>query len=325
MSIQRKLISIVAPFYNEVEGVEYFYQAICSIFNQILGFDFEVVCVDDGSRDDTLKKLIELVDRDPRFHVIELSRNFGKEPALTAGIDVAMGDAVIPIDADLQDPPELIPTLIQEWQQGAEVVLACRTDRSSDTFLKRKTAKMFYRFHNRLSPTKIPENVGDFRLMDRVVVEALKQLPERQRFMKGLFSWVGFKTTTVNYTRNSRAAGTTKFSGLKLWNVALEGITSFSTTPLKVWTYIGSAGALLTFAYAMFIILRTLIRGVDLPGYASLLVAILFFGSLQLVGIGILGEYMGRIYMETKQRPVYLIRKHYKADICKHHEANNES
>lgn len=325
MSIQRKLISIVAPFYNEGEAVVLFYQSISKVFDQIPGVDFEVVCVDDGSSDDTLTKLIALVDRDPRFRVIELSRNFGKESALTAGIDAANGDAVIPIDADLQDPPELIPMLIQEWQQGADVVLARRTDRSSDLFLKRKTAQMFYRFHNRLAHIKIPENVGDFRLMDRAVVEGLKQLPERQRFMKGLFAWVGFKTATVNYTRNSRAAGTTKFSGLKLWNFALEGITSFSAAPLKVWTYIGGVGALLTFTYATFIILRTLIHGVDVPGYASLLVAVLFFGSLQLVGIGVLGEYIGRIYVETKQRPVYLIRKHHGANIRKHHEAKNES
>lgn len=317
MTKQRKLISVVAPFYNEGEGVECFYEAISKIFDKIPSVDFEVVCVDDGSRDDTLVKLIALVDRDPRYRVIELSRNFGKEPALTAGIDAATGDVVIPIDADLQDPPELISTLIREWQKGAEVVLARRIDRSSDSFLKRKTAEMFYRFHNRLSHIKIPENVGDFRLMDRVVVEALKKLPERQRFMKGLFAWVGFKTTTVDYTRNSRVVGTTKFSGWKLWNFALEGITSFSTAPLKVWTYIGGVGALLTSTYAVFIIFRTLMHGVDVPGYTSLLVAILFFGSLQLVGIGVLGEYIGRIYMETKQRPAYLIRKH--------HEANHES
>jgi glycosyltransferase involved in cell wall biosynthesis len=311
---QRKFISIVAPFYNEGEGVVCFYNAISKIFLKIPSVDFEVVCVDDGSRDNTLIKLIELTDRDPRFRVIELSRNFGKESALTAGIDAAKGDAVIPIDADLQDPPETIPMLIQEWQKGAEVVLALRTNRSSDSFYKRKTAEMFYRLHNRLSQVKIPENVGDYRLMDRVVVEALKQLPERQRFMKGLFAWVGFKTATVNYTRNSRAAGSTKFSGWKLWNFALEGFTSFSTIPLRVWTYIGSAGALLTFAYGAFIILRTLIHGVDVPGYSSLLVSVLFFGSLQLVGIGVVGEYIGRIYMETKQRPTYLIRKHYGAE-----------
>ena len=311
---QRKLVSIVVPFYNEGEGVECFYQAICPIFDQVPNVSFEVVCVDDGSRDDTLKKLVALVSRDPRFRVVELSRNFGKEAALTAGIDAARGDAVIPIDADLQDPPELIPTLIGEWQQGVEVVLARRTDRSADSFLKRQTAEMFYRIHNLLSPIKIPDNVGDFRLMNRASVEALKQLPERQRFMKGLFAWVGFKTAIVDYTRNPRVVGSTKFSGWKLWNFALEGVTSFSAAPLKVWSYVGGVGALLTFFYAAFIIVRTLIYGVDIPGYASLLVAILFFGSLQLISVGMLGEYLGRIYMETKQRPLYLIRKHYEPD-----------
>ncbi|MBQ0720516.1 MAG: glycosyltransferase family 2 protein [Gammaproteobacteria bacterium] len=311
MAQERKLVSIVVPFFNEGEGVEYFYQAICTIFDQVPDYSFEVVCVDDGSHDDTLNKLIDIVGLDPRFRVIEFSRNFGKEAALTAGINAAKGDAVIPFDADLQDPPELIPTLITEWQQGADVVLARRVDRSVDSFLKRKTAGMFYRFHNLISSVKIPENVGDFRLMNRAVVDALNQLPERQRFMKGLFAWVGFKTAVVDYTRNSRAVGTTKFSGWKLWNFALEGFTSFSTTPLKVWFYIGGVGALLTFFYATFIILRTLIYGVDIPGYASLLVAVLFFGSLQLISVGMLGEYMGRIYMETKQRPLYVVRARY--------------
>jgi glycosyltransferase involved in cell wall biosynthesis len=290
------------------------YYAICPIFNQVPNVGFEVVCVDEGSRDDTLKKLIALVDRDPRFRVVELSRNFGKEAALTAGIDATGGDAVIPIDGDLQDPPELIPTLIGERQRGAEVVLAGRTDRSSDSFLKRRTAGIFYRFHSRLSAIKIPENVGDFRLMVRLAVEALKQFHERQRFMKGLFACVGFKTETVDYARNPREAGTTKFSGFKLSNFALEGITSFSLLPLKIWTYIGCVGAVLTSSYAVLIVLRTLIRGVDVPGYASLLVAVLFSGSLQLISLGMLGEYMGRVYMETKQRPIYLVRKHYEAD-----------
>ncbi|MGZ8190812.1 MAG: glycosyltransferase family 2 protein [Methylococcaceae bacterium] len=312
-----KLVSIVVPFFNENEGVELFYQAIYPILDQVINVDFEVVCVDDGSTDETLNKLINIVGRDSRFRVIGLSRNFGKEAALTAGIDSARGDAVIPIDADLQDPPELIPTLIGKWQQGAEVVLARRTDRSSDSFLKRKTAEMFYQLHNSLSPVQIPENVGDFRLMDRIAVEALKQLPERQRFMKGLFAWVGFKSVTVDYTRHSRATGSSKFSGWKLWNFALEGITSFSSAPLKIWTYIGSIGALLTLLYAIFIVLRTLIHGVDIPGYASLLVAILFFGCLQLISVGMLGEYIGRIYIETKQRPTYLIRSY--------HEAKSES
>jgi glycosyltransferase involved in cell wall biosynthesis len=275
--------------------------------------DFEVVCIDDGSRDDTLEKLISIAEKDPRFHIIELSRNFGKEAALTAGVDAATGDAVIPIDADLQDPPELILEMIKEWSKGAEVVLARRVDRSSDSFLKRKTAEFFYRFHNSLSTIQIPENVGDFRLMDRVVVDALKQLPEQHRFMKGLFAWVGFKTITLDYARPPRVAGITKFSGWKLWNFALEGLTSFSAAPLKFWSYMGGVGAFATFIYALFIISRTLILGVDIPGYASLLVAVLFFGSLQLISVGMLGEYIGRIYMETKRRPLYLIRKRYGA------------
>ena len=307
----KKIISIVAPFYNEGEGVDIFYHSLCPIFEKIPEYSFEVVCVDDGSRDDTLKKLVVLVERDRRFRVVELSRNFGKEAALTAGIDVAKGDAVIPIDADLQDPPELIPVMLQEWQKGADVVLACRADRSSDSFLKRKTAEMFYRFYNLFSPVKIPNNVGDFRLMNRAAVEALKQLPERQRFMKGLFAWVGFRTATVDYVRSARVAGLTKFSGWKLWNFALEGVTSFSSLPLKVWSYVGGIGAMLTLTYAIFIVGRTIIYGIDIPGYASLLVAVLFFGSLQLISVGVLGEYIGRIYMEAKQRPIYLVRRHY--------------
>jgi len=307
------MVSIVVPCYNESEGIQFFYREIVKVFDQVPNLDFEVICIDDGSRDDTLLKLMALVDRDRRFRVVELSRNFGKEAALTAGIDASRGDAVIPIDADLQDPPELIPTLIGEWQSGADVVLARRIDRSSDSFLKRKTAEMFYRLHNSFSSIAIPENVGDFRLMNRSSVEALRQLQERQRFMKGLYAWVGFKTVTVDYKRNKRIAGATKFSGWKLWNFALEGITSFTTAPLKIWTYIGCVGAILTFFYAIFIIMKTLFYGVNIPGYASLLVAVLFLGSMQLISIGIIGEYIGRIYMESKQRPKYLVRGYYKA------------
>lgn len=310
MSMDKK-ISIVVPFYNESESISFFQEAICLIFDKIEGFDFEVVCVDDGSTDDTLEQLVALTKKDSRFNVVELSRNFGKEAALTAGIDVATGDAVIPMDADLQDPPELIIEMIEQWKKGAEVVLARRVDRSSDSFLKKTSASLFYRFHNYLSSVKIPENAGDFRLMDRVVVDALKSLPEKHRFMKGLFAWVGFRTVTLDYVRSARVSGTTKFSGWKLWNFALEGITSFSATPLKFWTYVGGLGAVFTLFYAFFIVSRTLIYGVDVPGYASLLVVILFFGSLQLISLGMLGEYIGRIYMETKQRPIYLIRKHH--------------
>lgn len=309
----RKSVSLVVPFYNESEGISQFYTAVIEIFEDLPNIEFEVVCIDDGSSDDTLHQLIGLIERDSRFKVIELSRNFGKEAALTAGIDAARGDAVIPFDADLQDPPEMIPKLIEQWLKGAEVVLARRADRSSDAFLKQKTAQFFYKIHNNLSSIRIPDNVGDFRLMDRVAVEALKQLPERQRFMKGLFAWVGYKTVIVDYVRSARIAGTTKFSGWKLWNFALEGITSFSTVPLRIWTYIGGAGALITIIYGLFIVLRTLILGIDLPGYASLLVSVLFFGSLQLIGIGVLGEYLGRIYMENKQRPIYLVRSFHES------------
>ena len=304
-----KLVSIVAPFYNEEEAVGPFYEELRSVLDNVANTHFEIICVDDGSCDDTLQRLISLVDRDPRFSVIELSRNFGKEAALTAGLDAAKGDAVIPIDADLQDPPELIPPLIAAWQTGADIVLARRRDRDSDTFLKRSTAKLFYRLHNWLSEVQIPPDVGDFRLIDRSVLEALKQLPERQRFMKGLFAWLGFKTATIEYTRKPRKMGSTKFSWLSLLNLSLEGLTSFSTEPLRVCAYAGGLTAILSFFYAGFIVLRTLLQGVDVPGYASLLVAILFLGSLQLIGIGLLGEYVGRIYMETKQRPRYLIRK----------------
>ena len=310
--MHNQLISIVVPFFNEGGAINHFYSGMSPILSLNIGCNFEVICVDDGSTDSTLAELIELTKKDTRFRVLEFSRNFGKEAALSAGIDFANGDAVIPIDADLQDPPELIIKMVQLWKDGAEVVLAKRVDRSTDSFMKRKTASLFYKLHNKLSTSmRIPENVGDFRLMDRVVVDALKQLPERQRFMKGLFAWVGFKSVTVEYSRSSRSAGETKFSGWRLWNFALEGITSFSLVPLKIWTYFGLFGAFLAFLYASFIIIRTLIFGIVLPGYASLLVVVLFFGSLQLISIGILGEYIGRIYFETKNRPLYIVRKRY--------------
>ena len=304
----RKLISIIVPFFNEGEVVATFYEQITKVADAIPDVQFEFVCVNDGSRDDTLEKLTQLVVRDARVRVIDLSRNFGKEAALTAGLDEARGDAVIPMDADLQDPPELIPALISHWRRGYEVVLAKRSDRQSDSFLKKKTAELFYRVHNKISDTVIPDNVGDFRLIDRAVVAALHTLPERRRFMKGLFAWVGFKTATVEYARPARVAGITKFTGWRLWNFALEGITSFSTMPLRVWTYLGISFAIFGFSYALFIIFRTLIFGIDLPGYASLLTAILFLGGIQLIGIGVVGEYVGRIYIESKQRPIYIVR-----------------
>ncbi|HTJ90205.1 MAG TPA: glycosyltransferase family 2 protein [Acidocella sp.] len=306
-----ELLSLVVPFYNEEATVQHFANAILPALHAVPDTSWEIICVDDGSTDGTLLKLVSLAQVDARFRVLEFSRNFGKEAALTAGIDAARGVAVIPIDADLQDPPGLIVDMVAAWREGAEVVLARRTDRSTDGVLKCKTAAWFYQLHNRLSKTKIPENVGDFRLMDRVVVNALKQLPERQRFMKGMFAWVGFRTVMLDYARAPRAGGKSKFSGFMLWNFALEGFTSFSTLPLKVWTYLGAASAFATFLYAFYIMVRTVVAGDPVPGYASLFVAVLFFGSVQLISVGLLGEYIGRIYMETKQRPSYLIRKSY--------------
>lgn len=309
------LVSLVCPFYNEEMGIEAFYEAVTQEITQLDGFEFEIICVDDGSKDSTLKQLVELSENDARIKVIELSRNFGKEAALTAGLDQASGDLIIPLDSDLQDPPALIGQLIHAWEANdVDVVLAKRVDRQSDSLSKRLSAAAFYDTYNFLAHIKIPTNVGDCRLMTRIVVDALKLLPEKQRFMKGLFAWVGFKTITIEYVRQARSSGNTKFSGWKLWNFALEGITSFSSLPLRVWTYLGVTGAFITVLYGLFILIRTLIFGVDLPGYPSLFVAVLFLGSVQLIGIGVLGEYIGRTYMEAKCRPTYLIRKTYRRE-----------
>lgn len=308
---ERKLVSLVIPMYNESEALDGLFDRLQRVLLPLDGYRFEVICVNDGSRDDTLQALVHLSGRLSFLRVIDLSRNFGKEAALSAGLSEARGDAVIPIDADLQDPPELIGEMLARWAGGAEVVLARRASRDSDTMLKRLTAKYFYRVHNALADPPIPENVGDFRLMDRRVVDVLLLLPESRRFMKGLFAWVGFRTEIVEYERASRFAGSTKFSGWKLWNLALEGITSFSTAPLRVWTYFGFVVAVLALAYGAWLVVRTLFFGIDLPGYASLMAAILFLGGVQLIGIGVLGEYVGRIYLESKRRPPFVIRARY--------------
>jgi glycosyltransferase involved in cell wall biosynthesis len=309
-----KRISIICPFFNEQTMVQLFFQALLPVLAST-DYQIEIICINDGSTDETLNLLQAQQKQSSnlkiQFKILDFSRNFGKEAALTAGIDYASGDAVIPMDTDLQDPPELILQMLEKWQQGFEIVLATRTDRSSDSWLKRSTARWFYKLHNKISKPALPEDTGDFRLLDRCAVEALKQFPENQRFMKGLFNWVGFKATQISYTRTPRIEGETKFSAWRLWTLALDGITSFSTVPLRVWTYLGLFISSSAFLYGNFIIIRTLILGIDLPGYASLIVAILFLGGLQLIGIGVLGEYIGRIYMETKHRPVYIIRKTY--------------
>lgn len=303
---EQPVLSIVVPMHNEALALDSLFARLRPLLESTVA-SFEIVCVDDGSTDETFDRLRGIALGDPRVHVLRLSRNFGKEMALTAGLDFARGSAVVPLDADLQDPPELIGPMLAKWREGYDVVYAIRRHRSSDGTAKRATAGSFYRLFNRLSEHEIPENVGDFRLMDQRVVIALRSFRERTRFMKGLFSSVGFRQTGIEYDREARTAGASKWNYWKLWNLALEGITSFTSTPLRAWSYIGAALALPAGAYAAWLVLRTLIFGIDLPGYASLAVMVLFFGGLQLLSIGILGEYVARVFIESKERPLYIV------------------
>ena len=307
--LKKRKITLVSPFYNEEKGVQGFFNRINEVFALLADrYDLEVIAINDGSRDQTYLELIRAKADNDYLTVVDLSRNFGKEAAISAGLDFATGDAVIPIDSDLQHPPEVALELIKKWEEGAEVVLAKRVDRETDRLVQKWTASFFYKLHNRISDIDIPADVGDFRLMDRKVVEALKKLPETRRFMKGLFAWVGFRTTTVEYKVAPREHGTTSFNTWKLWNFALEGITSFSTAPLRVWTYLGGAVSALSFIYASYLLIKTVFFGADTPGYASIMITILFACGIQLIGIGVLGEYIGRIFAESKKRPVYIVR-----------------
>ncbi|WIJ63254.1 glycosyltransferase family 2 protein [Serratia nevei] len=301
-------ISLVVPVFNEEEAIPLFYQSVRQ-FKPFQHIDVEIVFVNDGSSDRTEEILSSLSNDDQNVKSINFSRNFGKEPALFAGLEAATGDAIIPIDVDLQDPIDVIPLLLNKWQDGADVVLAKRMDRQCDGRIKRKTAEWFYRVHNKISKPAIEENVGDFRLMTREVVESIKLLPERNLFMKGILSWVGGNVEIVEYSRAERVAGTSKFNGWKLWNLAIEGITSFSTFPLRVWAYIGFFVAAISFMYGAWMIIDKVIWGNPVAGYPSIIVSILFLGGVQLIGIGVLGEYIGRIYIETKRRPRYIIKK----------------
>jgi len=301
------MISLIVPVYNEEDTISIFYNAIRN-YDPFKNIDIEIVFINDGSQDSTGNIIADIATQDCLVKSISFTRNFGKESALFAGLEHASGSAVIPIDVDLQDPIEVIPQLLQKWQAGADVVLAKRVDRSSDSGLKRKSAELFYKLHNKISSPKIEENVGDFRLMSREVVENIKKLPEINLFMKGILSWVGGRTDIVEYSRAERSAGQSKFNGWKLWNLALEGITSFSTFPLRVWTYIGLSVSAFSLFYAMWMIIDKVIWGNPVPGYPSIMTAILFLGGIQLIGIGILGEYIGRIYLESKKRPKYLIK-----------------
>ena len=304
-----KLISLVVPFFNEEQSIAYFFEKISKDLKPLeSSYRLEIVCVNDGSKDLTLAELHRAKSQYRGIKIIDLSRNFGKEAALTAGIDHACGDAVIPIDADLQHPPEVILEMLVKWQEGYEVVLAKRIDRDTDGVFYKLAANAFYQFSRKITNVEIPANVGDFRLMDRKVVEAVKGLRENTRFMKGIFAWVGFKTTMVEYKVDPRQHGQTSFNFWRLWNLALEGITSFSTLPLRVWTYLGGVVSLTSFIYAIYLFLRTVFYGVDTPGYASLMIVTLFLGGVQLIGIGVLGEYVGRIFNEVKRRPAYIVR-----------------
>jgi glycosyltransferase involved in cell wall biosynthesis len=300
-------LSLIVPVFNEEQSIELFYRAVRSEL-KLDDTQVEIVFINDGSSDHTAETATVLALADDEVMLINFSRNFGKEPALFAGLEYATGDAVIPMDVDLQDPISVIPLLVEQWQKGADVVLAKRRNRTADSYMKRHSAAMFYHLLNRISYTRIEENVGDFRLMDRKVVDVIRTLPEHQLFMKGVLSWAGFNTVVVEYERVRRVAGNSKFNGWKLWNLALEGVTSFSTVPLRLWTYVGGGISIFAVLYAMYMVLDKIFFGNSVPGYPSLMTAILFLGGVQLIGIGILGEYIGRIYIEAKHRPRYVVK-----------------
>ena len=318
-------VSLVVPVYNEEQALGVFYRSVrqeASLHEQTL----EIVFINDGSSDRTAEHARAIALADSGVVLINFSRNFGKEAALFAGLEYATGDAVIPMDVDLQDPVEVIPHLLAEWQKGADVVLAKRRDRSSDGYLKRRSASLFYHLLNRISYTHIEENVGDFRLMDRKVVDVIKALPEQQLFMKGVLSWAGLNVAIVEYDRAPRAVGQSKFNAWKLWNLALDGVTSFSTLPLRLWSYIGGGISLLALVYAGYLVVDKVLFGNAVPGYPSLMTAILFLGGVQLIGIGILGEYVGRIYMEAKHRPRYVVKDVLNSSgKCQFQRPDNES
>ncbi len=307
-------LSIVVPAFNEREVLPEFHRRLAAVLDT-LRVQAEILYINDGSSDDTIRIMHGLRAADSRVAVLDLSRNFGKEIAVTAGLDHTNGDAVIVIDVDLQDPPELIPTLIQAWREGHDVVYAQRIEREGETHLKKLTAFIFYRLMHKISRVKVPTDAGDYRLLSRRAVESLRRLRERHRFMKGLFAWIGYPQKAIPYRRDPRFAGATKFNYWKLWNFALEGFTSFTIGPLKVATYLGSLIALWTFGFAGWIIIKTLVFGEPARGYPTLMVVILFLGGVQLISIGVLGEYVGRMFNETKSRPLYLLNEYAPADL----------
>ena len=302
-------LSVVVPVKDEEDAILPFVTRVGAILDSISeAGGWEILFVDDGSNDGTLAAVVACNLSDARVRGLSLSRNFGKEAALSAGLDHARGAAVIPMDVDMQDPPEVLPEMVVKWREGHEMVFGVRRCRAEDSFTKRVTAGLFYRAHNMVSADKIPENAGDFRLMDRKVVDVICAMPERNRFMKGLFAWAGFRQAAVEYDRAERETGTTKYNYWKLWTLALDGITSASTVPLRIWSYVGAVVALIAIGYGSFLALDTIFFGNPVPGYASIMVSVLFLGGIQLISLGVLGEYVGRILTETKQRPLYVVR-----------------
>ncbi len=313
MMRKEHLLSVVVPLYNEANILTIFHERLTAVLETLLettAISSEIIYVNDGSTDASATVLDILKTQHPNMAIVDLSRNFGKEIALSAGLDYTQGDAVIVIDSDLQDPPELIPKLIEQWQEGYDVVFAKRTSRAGESWAKKHSAQLFYRVLQKISPIHIPVDTGDFRLLSRRAVNALKNLRETHRYMKGLFSWVGFPQTAVPYERDARFGGESKFNYWKLWNLAIEGITSFSIAPLKLATYFGFATACASFIYALVIIYKTLMYGEPVQGYPSLMVVMLFLGGIQLITLGIIGEYLGRTFVETKRRPLYLVKNY---------------
>jgi len=302
------LVSLVVPVFNEAEVLGTFYQRATGALSALDGMTYEILFVDDGSRDSSYQQLAKLAAEDPRIRVLKLSRNFGHQIAISAGIDYAKGDCVVIMDADLQDPPEVVATMIDQWRQGFDVVYGVRSDRAGETPIKLVTATMFYRLLGRLTNIHIPANVGDFRLMSRRVVDQLKQLREKDRFVRGLVSWVGFPQTGITYKRDPRYAGETKYPFRKMITFAFDGITSFSTMPLRLATWTGYASAILAVLYLLSVFVQKLL-GHTVEGWATIMVAMLFMGSVQLICLGILGEYLGRIFNEVKPRPMYVLEK----------------
>ncbi len=305
------ILSVIVPVKDEEEAIIAFVTRVSRVIEKLpdpAATSYEILFIDDGSTDGTMAAIAAAHLGNARVRAISLSRNFGKEAALSAGLDHARGAAVVPMDVDLQDPPEVLAEMVAKWRNGFDTVYGVRRDRATDSLPKRLSADLYYKTHNLLSTDKIPDHAGDFRLLDRRVVDVIRSLPERNRFMKGLFAWSGFKSTSVEYVRAERTLGTTKFRPWKLWTLALDGITSSSTAPLRIWTYVGAVVAACSFIFALFIITKALFFGIAVAGYASLMVAVLFFGGLQLLSLGILGEYVGRIMIETKQRPLYIVR-----------------